>query len=52
MTPSAATLSLVETRCALCGGDDAALEASGRDFEYATAANEFRFVRCRRERRG
>jgi len=48
MTPSAATLSLVETRCALCGGDDAALEASGRDFEYATAANEFRFVRCRR----
>ncbi|HVH18858.1 MAG TPA: class I SAM-dependent methyltransferase [Myxococcota bacterium] len=48
MTPSAATLSLVETRCALCGGDDAALEASGRDFEYATATNEFRFVRCRR----
>jgi 2-polyprenyl-3-methyl-5-hydroxy-6-metoxy-1,4-benzoquinol methylase len=46
--PSAATLSLVETRCALCGGDDAAQEATGRDFEYATAANEFRFVRCRR----
>ena len=48
MTPSAATLSLVETRCALCGGDDAALEASGLDFEYATAANAFRFVRCRK----
>jgi 2-polyprenyl-3-methyl-5-hydroxy-6-metoxy-1,4-benzoquinol methylase len=45
---SAATLSLVETRCALCGGDDASVEATGLDFEYATAANEFRFVRCRR----
>jgi 2-polyprenyl-3-methyl-5-hydroxy-6-metoxy-1,4-benzoquinol methylase len=44
----AATLSLVATRCALCGGDDAAHEAAGFDFEYATAANEFRFVRCRR----
>jgi 2-polyprenyl-3-methyl-5-hydroxy-6-metoxy-1,4-benzoquinol methylase len=48
MTSTAATLSLLETRCALCGGDDAALEARGFDFEYATAANEFRFVRCRR----
>ena len=48
MTSPAATLSLLETRCALCGGDDAGLEAAGFDFEYATAANEFRFVRCRR----
>lgn len=48
MNATAATLSLLETRCALCGGDDAAPEARGFDFEYATAANEFRFVRCRR----
>jgi len=39
-------LSLVETRCGLCGSDDSVFEASGVDFEYATAANEFRFVRC------
>ena len=45
--PSAPTLSLVETRCALCGADAGELEASGPDFEYATAANEFHFVRCR-----
>lgn len=42
------TLSLVETSCALCGGDDAVIEASGYDFEYATSANSFSFVRCRR----
>jgi 2-polyprenyl-3-methyl-5-hydroxy-6-metoxy-1,4-benzoquinol methylase len=47
MTSHAATLSLVETRCALCGSGDAGPEAVGRDFEYDTAANEFRFVRCR-----
>jgi SAM-dependent methyltransferase len=39
-------LSLVETRCGSCGADDFAFEASGVDFEYDTAANEFRFVRC------
>jgi SAM-dependent methyltransferase len=48
MAPPAATLSLTETRCALCGSDDAQLEASGRDFEYDTVPNDFRFVRCRR----
>jgi len=48
MVMPAATLSLIETRCALCGGGDSAPEATGRDFEYATAANDFRFVRCRR----
>ena len=42
------TLSLVEVRCGLCGADDFDEEATGFDFEYATAANEFRFVRCRR----
>lgn len=41
------TLSLVEVRCGLCGADDFSDEATGFDFEYATAANEFRFVRCR-----
>ena len=41
-------LALVETRCALCGGDDAVDEAWGYDFEYNTAQNPFRFVRCRR----
>jgi 2-polyprenyl-3-methyl-5-hydroxy-6-metoxy-1,4-benzoquinol methylase len=35
-------------RCALCGADDAELEASGWDFEYRTVPDEFRFVRCRR----
>jgi SAM-dependent methyltransferase len=40
-------LSLVETRCALCGADDGEFETSGIDFEYGTAANEFSFVRCR-----
>jgi 2-polyprenyl-3-methyl-5-hydroxy-6-metoxy-1,4-benzoquinol methylase len=47
MSSPAATLSLVETRCALCGSGDATLEASGFDFEYHTASNEFRFARCR-----
>jgi 2-polyprenyl-3-methyl-5-hydroxy-6-metoxy-1,4-benzoquinol methylase len=46
--PSAPTLSLAETRCALCGARDAEPEASGTDFEYGTAANEFHFVRCAR----
>jgi SAM-dependent methyltransferase len=41
-------LSLVPTRCALCGADDASPEAFGFDFEYNTAQNGFRFVRCRR----
>jgi SAM-dependent methyltransferase len=40
------TLSLVETHCALCGATDCTDEAYGTDFEYATAANRFRFVRC------
>ncbi|HEY8152793.1 MAG TPA: class I SAM-dependent methyltransferase [Myxococcota bacterium] len=39
-------LALVETRCALCGSGDAELAASGFDFEYSTAPNEFRFLRC------
>jgi SAM-dependent methyltransferase len=39
-------LSLVETRCALCGEARAEPVASGRDFEYDTCPNEFRFVRC------
>jgi SAM-dependent methyltransferase len=40
-------LSLVETRCALCGAAEAEPAATGRDFEYDTCPNEFRFVRCR-----
>ena len=48
MTSPVATLSLVETRCALCGSGDALPQAAGLDFEYHTADNEFRFVRCRR----
>jgi SAM-dependent methyltransferase len=40
-------LTLVEARCGLCGADDFREEATGFDFEYATAANAFRFVRCR-----
>jgi SAM-dependent methyltransferase len=39
-------LSLVETRCALCGAAAAEPAATGRDFEYDTCPNEFRFVRC------
>jgi 2-polyprenyl-3-methyl-5-hydroxy-6-metoxy-1,4-benzoquinol methylase len=42
------TLSLVEARCGLCGADDFDSEARGIDFEYDTAQNEFRMVRCRR----
>jgi len=45
--PTSPTLSQVSVRCGLCGADDFEEEASGFDFEYATAANEFRFVRCR-----
>jgi SAM-dependent methyltransferase len=40
-------LRLAETRCALCGSGDAETAATGFDFEYDTAPNEFRFVRCR-----
>jgi 2-polyprenyl-3-methyl-5-hydroxy-6-metoxy-1,4-benzoquinol methylase len=42
------TLSLVDVRCALCGADEPQREASGYDFEYATVANDFSFVRCGR----
>jgi len=49
-TPAASSrrtpLSLVETRCALCGAAAAVPVATGRDFEYDTCPNEFRFVRC------
>jgi 2-polyprenyl-3-methyl-5-hydroxy-6-metoxy-1,4-benzoquinol methylase len=45
---TATRLALVETPCALCGADDATPEAFGYDFEYNTAQNGFRFVRCRR----
>lgn len=44
---TARLLSLVETRCVLCGSHEAELAASGYDFEYSTALNHFRFVRCR-----
>jgi len=40
------TLSLVETHCVLCGGSGGNAEATGYDYEYATAANRFSFVRC------
>jgi SAM-dependent methyltransferase len=33
-------------RCALCGTARADPVATGRDFEYDTCPNEFRFVRC------
>jgi SAM-dependent methyltransferase len=39
-------LSLIEVRCGLCGSATARSEALGYDFEYATAANVFEFVRC------
>jgi len=39
-------LSLIETRCVLCGHDGGVFEADGVDFEYATCANRFQFVRC------
>lgn len=42
----ARALDLVEASCALCGGKDATPEAYGYDFEYNTASNPFRFVRC------
>jgi len=38
----------VDTRCVLCGGAEALPEAVGYDFEYNTAENAFRFVRCTR----
>jgi SAM-dependent methyltransferase len=43
----AASLSLRETRCVLCGSAECDPEAYGYDFEYNTAGNPFRFVRCR-----
>ena len=46
MTSSPRTLALDETRCALCGADGGEVEATGTDFEYDTADNVFRFVRC------
>jgi hypothetical protein len=39
-------LSLVDARCSLCGAARAETVATGRDFEYDTCPNEFRFVRC------
>src|SRR5438552_786916 len=42
----AARLTLVETRCALCGANATEPEADGYDFEYNTASNPFRFVKC------
>jgi SAM-dependent methyltransferase len=45
--PTGRILSLVEVACGLCGADDFSEQATGSDFEYATVANEFRFVRCR-----
>ncbi|MFP8880286.1 MAG: class I SAM-dependent methyltransferase [Myxococcota bacterium] len=44
--PPTAPLSLIETPCVLCGASDGVFEADGIDFEYATCANRFRFVRC------
>lgn len=41
------SLELVETTCTLCGSNTADVCAAGTDFEYATARNEFTFVRCR-----
>jgi SAM-dependent methyltransferase len=42
----AARLALVEARCALCGANAPEPEAYGYDFEYNTASNPFRFVKC------
>jgi len=39
-------LSLVDARCALCGTAEAESVATGRDFEYDTCPNRFRFQRC------
>ena len=44
--PGAAELALVEAHCSLCGAHAQRAEAYGYDFEYNTAANPFRFVRC------
>jgi len=44
--PGAPRLDLVDTRCALCGAATQEPEAYGYDFEYDTASNPFRFVRC------
>jgi len=44
----APVLALVKTACVICGATDAAPEATGFDFEYNTAQNPFRFVRCAR----
>lgn len=46
--PSGRPLELVETHCALCGSDDFTPSATGYDFEYDTAPDAFRFVRCNR----
>ena len=43
----APSLELVDIRCALCGSEDTDVHATGYDYEYNTAKNRFRFVRCR-----
>jgi len=42
------SIPVVEVRCALCGADEAAVCASGPDFEYETCDEEFHFVACAR----
>src|SRR5581483_9155409 len=41
-------LTLVPTRCCLCGVEDADPIAVGEDFEYRTSPDSFLAVRCRR----
>ena len=44
---TATNIDLVETPCALCGATQGEPHAAGYDYEYNTASNPFRFVRCR-----
>jgi 2-polyprenyl-3-methyl-5-hydroxy-6-metoxy-1,4-benzoquinol methylase len=45
---TAGTLTLVDNPCALCGSREVESHAAGYDYEYNTASNTFRFVRCAR----
>jgi len=47
MMPDSRTLDLIATRCALCHSTESAVQATGSDFEYDTADNEFHMVACR-----
>lgn len=48
MVDKAVMLELEKTACCVCGSAEADIAATGKDFEYETCGNTFKFVCCRR----